>query len=96
MPTAPRSGGFQERKVEEMPCWGKTVTILPLFRLYQPKPAPLTLAPGCTSLAFMQIAQADVVVVEKLSDMDFVKNSNHMVPRQKHCSCCVLGGAQKH
>eukprot|EP00435_Cladocopium_sp_Y103_P033050 s3667_g8.t1 len=40
-------------------------------------------AQGCTSLAFIQAAQADVVVVEKLSDMDFVKSSDHMAPCRK-------------
>jgi hypothetical protein len=83
MPTAARSGGFQERKVDDMPCWGKTTTLLPLFKMYHPKLPPLALACGCTSLTFMQVAQADVVVVEKLSDMDFVKSSNHMVPGRK-------------
>ena len=71
------------------------MTLLPLFRMYQPTLPPLVLARGCTSLTFMQIAQADVVVVEKLSDMDFVKSSNHMVPGHKCCSCCVFCGGKE-
>jgi hypothetical protein len=51
--------------------------------MYQPKLPSLALARGCTSLAFMQVAQADVIVLEKLSDMDFVKSSNHMVTGRK-------------
>lgn len=92
MPTAARAGGFQERKVDDMPCWGRTTTLLPLFRMYNPKLPILALPRGCTSLAFIQAAQADVVVVEKLSDMDFVKSSNHMAPCRKtgRCIFCLI------
>ena len=54
MPTAARAGGFQERKVDDMPCWGRTTTLLPLFRMYNPKLPILALPRGCTSLAFRE------------------------------------------
>lgn len=75
-PTAPRLAGFGAGGAE-LPTWSKNTNVLPHFRMYLPRARNLELPRGCTLLSFLQVAAADIIVVDQLTDMD-TQSSDHV------------------
>ena len=76
-PTAARTGGFQEPQHPKLPVHlqhGRCVRTVLLCKAVK-------LPTGCHTLAAMGMAEADLMVVDKLHDLDFkdVKDT-HFVP----------------
>lgn len=75
-PTAPRLAGFRTRSHLQLPdpCCMRSPKVLPVIKQYMPNAPAVTLPTGCTHLSMLQFAEADIVAVEKFSDMDNLTN----------------------
>ena len=80
-PTAPRTAGFNfDPSTVELPegFFRQQTRVLPAYRWYSDLPR-LQLPAGCTLLALMAVADADIIVLEQLSDMDTRRDDPRLV-----------------
>jgi len=80
-PTKPALGGLRvqnaalEPRLSQKFAAHKLINLVPIYQFYS-KPTALPKAAGFAHLVPLQSADADVFVLEKLSDIDVVKNQN--------------------
>ena len=78
-PTAEKSGGLLPPTNPNLPMHlvqSKACKVAQLFKLQDPKASNLKLPSGCVNIALMSVSDADLLVVEQLSDLDLKMEDN--------------------
>ena len=78
-PTAEKSGGLLPPTNPNLPMHlvqSKACKVAQLFKLQDPKASTLKLPSGCVNIALMSVSDADLLVVEQLSDLDLKMEDN--------------------
>ena len=78
-PTAAKSGGLLPPTNPNLPIHlvrAKTCKVAQLFKLQDPKASSLKLPSGCVNVALISVSDADLFVVEQLSDLDLKTEDN--------------------